>query len=147
MEIDRDAPAWAGREIEIGAPLEVVWDVLTGVDDWPRWFTEGESAAIAGPVAPGTTFRMKGRAPGTIKARIESAEKPHVLAWTGRVLGISAIHVWRLDRSDAGTRVQTQESMEGFPVRLLRAALQKKLDSLLETWLRDMKIEAERRAS
>ena len=114
MEIDRDAPAWAEREIEIGAPLEVVWDLLTGVDDWPRWFTEGESAAIAGPVAPGTTFRMKGRAPGTIKARIESAEKPHVLAWTGRVLGISAIHVWRLDRSDAGTRVQTQESMDGF---------------------------------
>ena len=147
MEIDRDAPVWAEREIEIGAPIEVVWDVLTGVDDWPRWYAEGESAAIAGPVAPGTTFRMKGRAPGTIKARIESAEKPHVLAWTGRVLGISAIHVWRLDRSEGGTRVQTQESMEGFPVRLLRAAMQKKLDSLLETWLRDMKIEAERRAS
>jgi len=90
---------------------------------------------------------MKGRAPGTIRARIESAEKPHVLAWTGCVLGISAIHVWRLDRSEGGTRVQTQESMEGFPVRLLRAAMQKKLDSLLETWLRDMKIEAERRAS
>jgi uncharacterized protein YndB with AHSA1/START domain len=147
MEIDRDAPVWAEREQEIAAPIEVVWDVLTRVDDWPRWFTEGELAAIAGPVATGTTLRMKGRGPGTITARIESAEKPHVLAWTGRVLGISAIHVWRLDRSEGGTRVQTQESMEGFPVRLLRAAMQKKLDTLLETWLRDMKIEAERRAT
>ena len=146
MEIDRDAPVWAEREIEIAAPLEVVWDVLTSVDDWPRWYAEGKSAAIAGPVAPGTTFWMKA-GPVTIKARIESAEKPHVFAWTGRTLGISAIHTWRLDRSEDGTRVQTQESMEGFPVRLLRAAMQKKLDSVLETWLRAMKIEAERRAS
>jgi len=85
--------------------------------------------------------------PVTIKARIESAEKPHVFAWTGRTLGISAIHTWRLDRSEGGTRVQTQESMEGFPAWLLRAAMQKKLDSVLETWLRAMKIEAERPAS
>jgi len=36
MEIDRDAPVWVEREMEIAAPLEVVWDVLTSVDDWPR---------------------------------------------------------------------------------------------------------------
>jgi hypothetical protein len=32
-------------------------------------------------------------------------------------------------------------------IRLLRGAMQKKPDDVLETWLRDMKIEAERRAS
>ena len=84
--------------MEIAAPIEVVWDVLTDVDDWPRWFTEGTAAAISGPVAPGTTLRMKGRDPGTVRARIERVEQPHLLAWTGRTLGISAIHVWLLDR-------------------------------------------------
>jgi uncharacterized protein YndB with AHSA1/START domain len=147
MEIDHDAPVWAEREIDIAAPIEVVWDVLAGVDDWPRWFSEGTSAAIAGPVAPGTTLRMKSRGPGTITATIEAAEPPHVLGWTGRTLGISAIHVWRLERSDGGTSVRTQESMDGFPVRLLRAAMRKKLEGVLETWLRDLKIEAEHRAS
>lgn len=147
MEIDRTAPAWAEREIEIAAPIEVVWDVLSDVDDWPRWFSEGTSAAISGPVAPGTTLRMKSRDPGTITARIESAEPPHLLAWAGRTLGISAIHVWRLDRSEGGTRVRTQESMDGFPVRLLRAPMRRKLEVVLEAWLRDLKIEAERRAS
>ena len=147
MEIDRDAPAWAEREIDIAAPIEVVWDVLAGVDDWPRWFTEGTSAAIAGPVAPGTTLRMKSRDPGTITARIETAEPPHVLGWTGRTLGISAVHVWRLERSEGGTRVRTQESMDGLPVRLLRAPMRRKLEVVLEAWLRDLKIEAERRAS
>lgn len=147
MEIDRDAPVWAEREIEIAAPIEVVWEVLAGVGDWPRWFSEGRSATIAGPIAPGTTLRMKSRGPGTITARIESTEQPHVLAWTGRTLGISAIHVWRLEQSDGGTRVKTQESMDGFPVRLLRATMRKKLERVLDTWLRDMKIEAERRAT
>ncbi len=37
--------------------------------------------------------------------------------------------------------------MSGFPARMMRAALQRKLDGFLEAWLRDLKIEAERRAS
>ena len=41
MEIDRNAPVWAERDIEIAAPIETVWEVLTRVDDWPDWFSEG----------------------------------------------------------------------------------------------------------
>lgn len=126
--------------------MEVAWDVLTAISDWPHWNAEIKSAEISGPVAPGTTFRWK-TGPGTIKSTIEAAERPHVIAWTGRSLGISAIHVWRLDRTDRGTRVQTEESMEGIPARLLRASTQKTLDTSLERWLQAMKIEAERRSS
>jgi hypothetical protein len=108
---------------------------------------EGESAAIAGTVAPGTTIRMKARGTGAITARIETAEAPHVLAWTSRTFGISVISVWRLDRRDGGTRVEKGESMNGFPARLMRSVLRKKLGGLMETWLRDLKAEAERRAS
>ena len=35
----------------------------------------------------------------------------------------------------------------GLPVRLLRRSLQKKVVGFMETWLRDLKVEAERRAS
>jgi uncharacterized protein YndB with AHSA1/START domain len=92
MEINREPPAWAEREIQIAAPLEVVWDVLSTIEDWPQWNADIKSTKIAGPVAPGTTFRWKA-GPGTIKSMIESAERPHVVAWTGRSLGISATHV------------------------------------------------------
>jgi hypothetical protein len=37
--------------------------------------------------------------------------------------------------------------MEGFPVQLLRGPIRKKFGHFLEEWLRDMKAEAERRAS
>jgi hypothetical protein len=37
--------------------------------------------------------------------------------------------------------------MSGFPARLMRSVLRKKLGGLMKTWLRDLKAEAERRTS
>jgi uncharacterized protein YndB with AHSA1/START domain len=147
MEVDRNAPVCVEREIEIAAPIEVVWGVLTNLDDMPRWFSLGESVAIDGPLAPGATIRMKGRGTGTITATIEAADEPHVLGWTSRAFGLSVISVWRLDHHEGGTRVEKGESMNGLPARLLRRPLQKKGVGFMETWLRDLKVEAERRAS
>ena len=72
------------------------------------------------PVEAGATIQMKARGTGAITALIERAERPHVLAWTSRTFGISVISVWRLDRSEGGTRVVKGESMDGFPARLMR---------------------------
>lgn len=57
------------------------------------------------------------------------------------------ISAWQLDRSDSGTRVVKGESMDGFPARLMRGMLLKKMGGLTESWLRDLKTEAERRAA
>jgi uncharacterized protein YndB with AHSA1/START domain len=146
VEINREAPVWVEGEIEVAAPTEVVWDVLTTIEDWPRWNTDVRSTEIAGPVAPGTTFRWKA-GPGTIKSKIETVERPHVVAWTGSWLGISVIHVWRLDRSEGGTRVQTQESVEGVPARLLPGRHRKVFDRATRKSLQALKVEAERRSS
>ncbi len=145
MEIDRSAPVRIEREVEIAAPIQVVWDVLTSVEQWPHWFSEGESVSIAGSLAPGTTMRMKRRGTGSIKATLQCVEPPHLFAWTSRLLGISAISVWRLQAAELGTRVERGESMSGFFARLLRNVLEKKLDGFTEAWLRDLKTEAERR--
>ena len=147
MEVDRNAPVCVEREIEIAAPIEVVWGVLTNLDDVPRWFSLGESVAIDGPLAPGATIRMKGRGTGTISATIGAADEPHLLGWTSRTFGLSVISIWRLDRNQNGTRVQKGESMTGLPARLLRRPLQKKTSGFMETWLRDLKAEAERRSA
>ena len=146
MEIDRDAPVWVDGEIEIAAPTEVVWDVLATIEDWPRWNAEVKWTEVAGPVAPGTAFRWKA-GPGTITSRIEAVERPHGVAWTGRWLGISVIHDWRLDGTEGRTRVQTQESVEGIPARLLRGRHRRVFERSTQTWLQALKVEAERRTS
>lgn len=91
--------------------------------------------------------RMKARGTGAITVRIESVERPHVLSWTGRTFGVSVISVWRLDRDGDVTRVVKGESLDGFPARLMRGMLLKRMSGVTESWLRDLKAEAERRAA
>jgi uncharacterized protein YndB with AHSA1/START domain len=144
MEIDRSR-AGVGRTGCGGRSPDTVWKVLTTVEEIPRWFSQGVAVEISGPVAPGASLRMKGRGTGWISATIEAVDPPHILAWTSRTFGIATTSTWRLDPSAGGTRVAKGESMSGVPARLMRGTLQKKVGVFMEAWLRDLKVEAERR--
>jgi uncharacterized protein YndB with AHSA1/START domain len=139
------APVNSKREIEIAAPPEVVWDVLTGFAEWPQWNPEVKSMSFDGPVGAGSTFRWKA-GPGTIVSTLEEVDPPRYVRWRGRTLTIDAIHEWRLESRDGGTHVETEESYSGLLARLMRRLLQKTLDSALEQGLGHLKREAERRS-
>jgi uncharacterized protein YndB with AHSA1/START domain len=134
------------REIDIAAPPEVVWDVLTDLEQWPRWNPAVKSMSFEGPLAPGSEFRWKA-GPGTIVSTLERVEPPRVVAWRGRTMSIKALHEWRLAPSNGGTRVETEETYSGLLARLFRSQLQKTLDRALEEGLEHLKREAERRAA
>jgi uncharacterized protein YndB with AHSA1/START domain len=143
--IDPEAPVVSAHEIVIDAPIERVWDVLTAIDAWPAWNPDVKSVSIDGAVEQGSTFRWKA-GPGTITSRIEHLERPHVIAWSGRTLGIRAVHVWRLESREGGTLARTEESYDGLVARLLRRSLQKTLDSALADGAGYLKTEAEKAA-
>jgi uncharacterized protein YndB with AHSA1/START domain len=144
--IASDAPVVSTHEIAIEAPIGRVWEILTAIEAWPAWNPDVKSVSIDGPVERGSTFRWKA-GPTTITSRLEHVERPHVVAWTGRTLGIRAVHVWRLDSRDGGTSARTEESYEGLVARLLRRSLQKTLDKALADGARYLKAEAERNAA
>jgi uncharacterized membrane protein len=75
-----EAPVRRKREVEIAAPPEVVWDVLTGFEQWPDWNPDVKSMSFEGPVAPGSEFRWNVLAHllGQIAGR-----SPHVRQGTG----------------------------------------------------------------
>jgi hypothetical protein len=141
-----EAPVRSKREVEIAAPPEVVWEVLTRFERWPEWNPDVKSMSIEGPVAPGTEFRWKA-GPGTIVSTLEQVDPPRYIRWRGRTLSIEALHEWRLESLNGGTRVETDESFSGLLARLLRSSLQKTLDSSLENGLEQLKRESERRAA
>jgi len=146
VEINADAPAVARAEIDVNAPRELVWEVLTDLASWPRWSPDVESVELDGPVAPGTTFRWKaGRR--TVKSTLGAVEPPQLLAWTRRTRGIKAVHVWRLETRGDATVARSAESWEGIAVRLLRERLQKTLTDAVEGGLSHLRDEAERRAA
>jgi carbon monoxide dehydrogenase subunit G len=140
-----EAPVRSKREVEIAAPPEVVWDVLTGLAQWPDWNPDVKSMSFEGPVAPGSVFRWKA-GPGTIVSTLEQVDRPSYIRWRGRTLSIKALHEWWFEPSNAGTRVETEESFSGLLARLFRGSLQKTLDNSTESGLEHLKRESERRA-
>ena len=141
--INRQAPVVGASEIEIAAAPEAVWDVLTAFERWPSWNQDVKSMSVEGPVAAGLVFRWKA-GPGTITSTVQLVEPPRLLAWTGKTLGIKAIHFWHLEPREGKTFVRTEESYEGVVARLLRGSLQKTLDAALADGLRSLKAEVER---
>ncbi len=144
LETDRNAPVVGSSEIEIAAAPETAWDVLTAIDRWPDWNPDVKSVSVEHAIREGTEFSWKAGA-GTITSTIEHVEAPRRIAWTGKSLGIKAIHVHTLERRGDSTLVRTEESFDGLVARLFRGRLQKTLDATLQSELRHLKAEVERR--
>src|SRR5262249_35187908 len=55
--IDRTAPVIVHHEIDINAPLGLVWRLHTDVNNWPAWQTEITAAQLDGAFQPGNSFK------------------------------------------------------------------------------------------
>ena len=144
--IDQHAPVKAYGQVNIEATERLVWEVLAGIERWPRWNTDVRGVSFWGALAPGTEFRWKVSG-GTITARFQTVEAPKLLAWSGRMspIGIEAVHVWHLEApGGAVTTVRTEESWNGLAVRLLRGRAMTMLQESLDRWLKALKAECER---
>jgi hypothetical protein len=142
--INRAAPVIGTSETEVAAARELVWDVLTGIEHWPSWNPDVKSVSMHGGLSEGTVFRWKA-GPGTVTSTLEHVEAPQRVAWSGKTFGLQAIHVYALEAHNGTTLVRTEESYDGLVARLFRGRLQKTLDGALDSGLRHLKAEAERR--
>jgi uncharacterized membrane protein len=141
--VKENAPVVSSAQGEVDAPIDDVWRILTAIEGWPTWNRDVKSVSIDGPVVEGATFRWKA-GPSTISSTVTRVDRPRLIAWTGKTLGISAIHVWRLEPRGGRTLVHTEESYEGLVARVLRRSLQKTLDAALKDGVRHLEAEAER---
>ena len=133
----------ATQAVTIAAPPADVWAVLTDLPQWSAWHPAIRSASLSAPLALDVPFVWNQE--GTlIHSRFALVDSARTLAWTGRVSVASAVHIWRLNAADGGTRVQVEESRWGPGLRLFYSRT--KLDANVDAWLRDLKREAERRA-
>jgi uncharacterized protein YndB with AHSA1/START domain len=146
MDVDRNAAVIAEAEIEVAAPPETIWEVLSDIERWPAWNPEVKRMALSGQVAPGAEFRWKAGGV-SIRSRLEEVDAPRKIGWTGKAAGLRARHVYNFGRRDDATIVTTTESFDGFVARLFRKRLQVSLERSLDQGLTHLKAEAERRAS
>ena len=144
MEVNSAAPAIATGDIEIQAKPETVWDVLADIDNWPSWNPDVKEAKLTGGLKVGSVFRWKA-GPGTITSSLEQVDRPREIGWSGRTMGIIAVHVYRLESSGEGTKVRTEESFDGLIARLLKGPTRRTLQKGINGGLASLKAEAERR--
>ena len=148
MQADRSAPVYGTGEVEVAGDPETVWAVLADIQRWPTWNPDITEVTVHGPIQPGTTFSWKS-GPGTITSTFQVVDQPRELSWTGKTLGIPAIHVYRLlpsEQRPGHTVVWTEESWGGLLARLLRRRFTTTLNTAIGTGLARLKAEAERRA-
>lgn len=104
------------REIDIDAPPEVVWGIVTEARHLAGWFSDEAEIDLR----PGGAMLLTWHGHGSYRARVETVEPPHTFAfrWVRRdglepEPGSSTLVVMTLVPEGAGTRLQVIES--GFP--------------------------------
>jgi hypothetical protein len=142
--IHQSAPVVGSSEIEIDAPPEAAWEVLTAIGSWPDWNPDVKSVSVEDAVEEGTEFRWKAGA-GTITSTVAQVDAPRRIVWTGTSFGIKAIHVHTLEARSGSTLVRTEESFDGLLARVFRGRLQRTLDTSLDNELRHLKAAVEER--
>ena len=144
MDCNRNAPLVVEHECLIAASAENLWQIMTAVESWSQWNPVIQSSALSSPLAEGTTFTWASRGLN-IDATIRCFDKPRCLGWTGKLMGVEAVHVWHFIQSPQGaTLVRTAESLEGMMVGFMRDTLHNALDESLKAWLQALKQQAEK---
>ena len=101
------------REIEIEAPPDVVWGIVTEARHLAGWLSDEAEIDLR----PGGAMLLTWRGHGVYRARVETAEPPRVFAfrWVLRdgeepAQGNSTLVVMTLTPTEAGTRLKVVES-------------------------------------
>jgi uncharacterized protein YndB with AHSA1/START domain len=146
MEINREAPLVARKQIFIKAPPQIVWNTHTDINNWSRWQPDITASKLESLLTVGSVFRWKSGGL-SVTSTIQVIAPNQEIAWSGKSLGAHAKHIWTLTPQDNGTLVTTKESLEGWSIRLMKLVNANFLDKSLETWLQKLKTEAERQAT
>jgi len=141
-DIDRDAPVVTQHQVDIAAPLDVVWHLHTDVNEWPSWNREITAAKIEGEFQRGNSFTWTSWGL-TVTSTIHVVEDHSRTLWSGRAQGILGIHEWRFEQTRCGVHVTTDESFSGDPVNADPTSLRDALDKSLVAWLGRLKTRTE----
>jgi hypothetical protein len=112
-------------EIEINAPINNVWNILTEFDKYPSWNPFIKS--INGEVKEGSIFKVTLQQPGskpiTLSPRCLKFEKESEFRWLGHLLfpGLfDGEHIFILEKLDTNkTKLIQKENFKGILVPLL----------------------------
>lgn len=141
--INANAPVKCTQSIVINASPEKIWQVLTAIDNWATWQTGIKNPKLNGALAANTTFDWK-TGGAKIHSTIHTVVPYQNFGWSGKSMGMYAIHNWTFTNVDGATQVTVEESMEGFLAKLFKKSFNKQLKTDMQNWLTLLKAECEK---
>jgi hypothetical protein len=144
--INQDAPVLCRKKIIINANTVDVWKILTDINRWNTWQADIKKPVLKGEVVAGSTFEWIS---GGLKIRstIHTAQPYSVFGWTGKTLGLYAIHNWKITELNKQSEVAVEESMEGLLAGFFKKLFNKSLEKGMVRWLDMLKKECEKRTN
>lgn len=142
METNKKAPLHFHHEVYIDAAPEQVWAVLADMEHWNTWNSDIAFLTLNGDLKAGTKFIWKEKG-ATPTSYLQSVIPNRQLGWTGKALGMSAIHIFTLVPMAAGTLVVQEESLEGWLVSLLKPIVRSIGNSGMTHWNNALKQQVE----
>ncbi|MEC0307539.1 SRPBCC family protein [Paenibacillus lautus] len=142
VDVDRNVQVIVDLSIEIEASQEIVWQIQTGVEQWPTWQKDITQVRLSGPIAIGSTFWWETHGLQIVSTILE-VEPMKRIVWGGPAHGIEGVHVWSITPTPKGVIVHTAESWDGPPVAADPDGMSAALTASLNAWLAALKSTAE----
>ncbi len=117
--INENSPVVEKQQVFIPARPEIVWQIISNINQWPEWQLDVSQAELLGELEEGTTFKWKAGGIGFI-SELHTVNEHQAIGWTGKTFGAKAIHNWQFEGKDGGTMVYVEESLQGLFPRLLK---------------------------
>ena len=138
--------------VTIDAPLSVVWATFAGARSWPNWSRVctgvwGLSDDLWAPNS-GLSFRLRMANVGVpFSVVVTESDPPHRITWESTKFSITATRTSQFAGDGASTEVTDSKTFASpiLPVRLFYP--RPIIRNMTESWLKDLKAEAERRAA
>ncbi len=136
--------------VTVNAPADAVWKALTDANRWPEWCRVCPSVSGAPDAwSPGEALSFKlrmARMEMPFNVRLTDVESGRCISWVSTRFAITAVRTISLEPCDAGVTVTDHKRFSSpvvpvgvyYPRVLLRR--------MTESWLEDLKAEAERLA-
>ncbi len=142
MEIDFKSPLKAKKDIVIDAPVDIVWAIQSDIESWPKWQKEVSYAELQGKLIKGTIFNWKAMGM-KITSELQEVSKNKIIGWTGKSIGMNAVHIWYFEKHGNKTKVITEESLSGWMPVIIKMFKPEFLEDSLSKALLTLKSQAE----
>lgn len=140
--IDEHAPIRSSSAVEIDAPVDQVWALLTNPPAWPTITPAIRDVQLESALAVDSYFRFR-LYTFPIRAQVAVLQPKRELTWTGVALWFTAIEQHGVEPlPQGGTRLSIAESFAG--VLAVPLMSRSRLKRQHEQWLRAFKQAAER---